>query len=74
MEIRPGVVIFVVMPDQEEIGIIVRANVNVVHNVADSCNTVLIFMKFHISLTSSGLAHRNLLNFRNVIFFNIAKQ
>ena len=42
----------------------VRADVNVLHNVADWCNTVLIFMYFHISLTSTGLVHRNRLNFR----------
>ena len=29
--------------------------------------TVLIFMQFHIRLASSGLAHRNLLNFKYVI-------
>ena len=43
MEIRPGIVIFVVMPDQEEIGIIVALEIGVQLGIKGESERFVVF-------------------------------
>jgi len=50
VEIRPGVVIFVVMPDQEEIGVIVALEIGVQLGIKGESERFVVFTRMNLFL------------------------